>query len=305
MHMKKELKIGIIMVIVLGSVIWGVNFLKGKNFFSNTKRYFVIYDEVNGLLESNGVFIKGYKIGHVSEIGFSDKSMKKLRVTLAIESDIKIPVASKARIYSVDLLGTKAVELLFSQSEKNLNAGDTLIGDLEVSVVKQLEPYKTQAYRLLNSMDSLSSAILKVFNSNSIKNLRETFTNIKVTTDALANSADVIDGSFSNIESITKNLKENNKQINEILSNLKNFSDTLNKMRLQSSINKLNQTLAGTAEILDNLKKGKGSLGKLINNDSLYNALVKSISDLDTLTRDLKKNPGRYVHFSVFGKKTN
>ena len=224
------------MVIVLGSVIWGVNFLKGKNFFSNTKNYYVIYDEVNGLLESNGVFIKGYKVGHVGDIDFSDKTLKKLRVVLAISSDVKIPAESKARIYSVDLLGTKAVELLFSQNEKNLKPGDTLVGDIEISVVKQLEPYKTQAYKLLNSMDSLSSSISRIFNSNTVKNLHETFKNIKVTTEALAKSSDAIEGSFSNIEFITRNLKENNRQINEILKNLESFSDTLSKIKLQKSI---------------------------------------------------------------------
>ena len=301
--MKKELKIGIIMVITLGSVIWGVNFLKGKNFFSKTKRYYVIYEEVNGLLESNGVFIKGYKVGHISDIEFSDKTMTKLKVTVAINSDIKIPKGSKARIYSVDLLGNKAVELLFADTNKFLNPGDTLVGDIEISVVKQLEPYKAQAYRLLNSMDSLSNAVYRVFNYATIHNLKRTFENLKVTTDALANSTDVISSSFSHIESITKNLKENNKQISEILINLSNFSDTINKLKLQSSFNKLNQTLEASSEILTKVKNGYGTFGKLVANDSLYNALVRSISSIDSLAKDLKKNPNRYVHFSVFGKK--
>ena len=88
-----------------------------------------------------------------------------------------------------------------------------------------------------------------------------------------------------------------------ILGSLENFSDTLAQLKLQSSINELNLTLSGTSEILANLKKGHGTLGKLITNDSLYNTLVKSISDLDTLAKDLKKNPNRYVHFSIFGKR--
>lgn len=301
--MKKELKVGIIMVITLGIAIWGFNFLKGKNFFSKTKRYYAIYDEVSGLLESNGVFIKGYKVGHVSDIDFSDNTMKKLKVTLAINSDIKIPRGSKARIYSVDLLGNKAVELLFSDNNKYLRPGDSLIGDIEISVVKQLEPYKTQAYRLLNSMDSLSNAIYRVFNYATIHNLRQTFKNLKETTDALANSTDVIGETFSNIESITKNLKEHNRKINEILNNLNNFSDTIIKLKLQTSFNKLNQTIDATSEILTALKNGHGSLGKLIVNDSLYNSMVRSISSIDSLSRDLKKNPNRYVHFSIFGKK--
>ncbi len=298
--MKKELKIGVIIVLALGFVIWGVNFLKGKNFFSSTKNYYVIYDEVNGLLEANGVFIKGYKIGHVGSIGFSDKSMKKLRVILAIQSNVKIPKGSTARIYSVDLLGTKAVEILFSDNNNNLRGGDTLKSDIEISVAKQLEPYKVQAYHLLNSMDSLSNAILKIFDSEAIHNLRTTFKNARMTTEIIESSIDPIKTSFENIESMTQNLKENNKKVSVIIKNLETFSDTLSNLKLKSSVAELNQTLMETRKILVNINQGKGTLGKLITNDTLYLNLHKSLSDLDTLINDLKKNPKRYVHFSVF-----
>jgi phospholipid/cholesterol/gamma-HCH transport system substrate-binding protein len=298
--MKKELKIGIIMVIILGSVIWGVNFLKGKNVFSRTKNYVVIYDEVNSLLESNGVFVKGYKVGHVSDIRFTDKTLQKLTVIIAIERDIRIPRGSVAKIYSEDLMGTKAVELLFSHDKSFLDEGDTMVADIEVSVAKQLEPYKSQAYRLLSSMDSLSNAILNVFNSATVKNLHETFQNINISTESLALSSNAIENTLINLESITKNLRDNNNKINSIISNLNKFSDTLSTVSLQNSVRRLDETLTSTAAIIENLKKGHGSLGKVINNDSLYNSLNKSIADLDSLILDLNKNPKKYVHFSVF-----
>jgi phospholipid/cholesterol/gamma-HCH transport system substrate-binding protein len=281
-------------------VIWGVNFLKGKNVFSRTKNYVVIYDEVNSLLESNGVFVKGYKVGHVSDIRFTDKTLQKLTVILAIERDIRIPRGSVAKIYSEDLMGTKAVELLFSHDKRFLNEGDTMVADIEVSVAKQLEPYKSQAYRLLSSMDSLSNAILNVFNSATVKNLHETFQNINISTESLALSSNAIENTLINLESITKNLRDNNNKINSIISNLNKFSDTLSTVSLQNSVRKLDETLTSTAAIIENLKKGHGSLGKVINNDSLYNSLNKSIADLDSLILDLNKNPKKYVHFSVF-----
>jgi phospholipid/cholesterol/gamma-HCH transport system substrate-binding protein len=301
--MRKEIRIGIIMILALGSVIWGVNFLKGRNFFSNTKQYIVMYGEVSGLLESNGVFIKGYKVGHVSDIKFSDRTMKHLRVSLAIESDIKLPKNSIARIVSVDLMGTKAVDLIFSDSTRYLSAGDTLIGDIEISVTKQLEPYKLQAYNLLNSMDSLSTSVHRVFNPATIKNLQEIIKNIRITSQVISTSLDNITTSLNNIELITKNLKDNNKRLTSILKNLDLLTDSLAQLRLNTSVNKLETLLDETTDMLEEVKKGKGTLGKLITNDTLYTNLNRSVLNLDTLVRDIKDNPDRYVNFSIFGKR--
>jgi len=299
--MRKELKIGLIMIIAIGSVIWGVNFLKGKNFFSNTRRYYVIYDDINGLVEANGVFIKGYKVGHVSEIDFSDKTLTKLKVILAIESDILIPEGSKARIYSIDLLSNKAVELIFSNSKHYLKAGDTLVSDMEISVAKQLEPYKIQLYHLLSSSDSLSNSILKIFNAPTISNLRTIFNNLKVTSNALALNSDYLTASFDNIESITQNFKDNNKRINKIVKNLDILADSLSHLQIGNSISKLNQTLDETQKILTNLQAGQGTLGKILINDSLYFSFMKSVADMDSLINDIKANPNRYINVSLFG----
>jgi phospholipid/cholesterol/gamma-HCH transport system substrate-binding protein len=301
--MKKEIKIGIIMALSLGTMIWGINYLKGKNFFSNTRGYSVFYNDVSGLKEANGVFIKGYKVGHVGNIEFSDKTLKKLHVVLAIEKDILIPKGTHARIYSVDLMGTKAVELIYAENDLYMNQGDTLRGEVEISVSQQIEPYKLQFYNLLNSMDSLSNAILKVFNSATIKNLHASIKSITETSESIGSSSEYIKTLFENIASISENLKENNRKINNIIRNLDVFSDSLSHLNLNVSINKLNISIDETNLLLSNLKKGQGTLGKLITNDSLYYSLGKSISNLDSLVTDLKKNPKRYVQFSVFGKK--
>ncbi len=301
--MKKEIKIGIIMALAIGAMIWGVNYLKGKNFFSNKRNYSVIYNDVSGLKEANGVFIKGYKVGHVSNIEFSDKTLKKLHVQLAIEKDILVPKGSLARIYSVDLMGTKAVELIFSSNDLYMNVGDTLRGDVEISVAQQIEPYKLQFYNLLNSMDSLSNTIMRVFNSATIKNLHASIKSVMETTEAIESSSEYIKASFENIASVTENLKENNRKLNELIRNMDSFSDSLVHLNLHASVNKLNEAIDETNLLLSNLKKGKGTLGKLITNDSLYYSLDKSFSHLDSLVTDLKRNPKRYVQFSVFGKK--
>jgi phospholipid/cholesterol/gamma-HCH transport system substrate-binding protein len=301
--MKKEVKVGIIMVIVLSVVIWGFNFLKGKNFFSNKKKYYVIYNDISGLTESNGLYVKGYKVGHVGEIEFTDKSLTKIKVCLAIESDIQIPEGTVARIYTMDLIGNKAVELKFSNKSKILKENEFLIGDVEVSVAEQLEPYKAQAYSLFKSIDSLSTSVNRIFDPATVKNYREIVRNVRYTTDAMASSSYLLTVSFQNIQDITANIRNSNQKINHILNNVDAISDSISQMQLKTTLNKLNQSIDETNVIIANLKNGQGTLGKLLTNDTLYYNLNRSVVNVDSLVEDLKQNPKKYLNFSVFGSK--
>jgi len=300
---KKEIRIGFILVLTLAALIWGLNFLKGKNFFSRTKSYVVIYDDVSGLLKSDGVYVKGYKVGNVQSLSFTDSTLRKLTVVLAIKNNILVPKNTIAQIYSLDLIGNKAVQLYFSNEKKYLAEGDSLQGDIEISVAKQIAPYKLQAYNLLKDLDSLSEAVLRVFNPVTSNSLKEIIKNLHTATSVIVNSSDNINSTFENIETVTRNLRENNKRISEILKNLKTASDTLSQVKLLTSINKLNQTLDETHYIVSSIKNGSGTLGKLLKSDTLYNNLNKTSVDLDSLINDLKGHPDKYIRFSVFGSK--
>ncbi len=299
--MKKEIKVGIILVITLGALIWGLNFLKGNNYFSRTKSYVVIYNDVSGLLKSDGVYVKGYKVGNVESIGFTDSTLQRLIVVLAIKKNILIPKHTIARIYSLDIIGNKGVELVFSKDKNYLNENDSLIGDIEVSVAKQIEPYKIQAYNLLKDLDSLSEAVLRVFNPVTSANIKEIVKNLKTTTNLIVDNSDHINTTIENIESISQNLKDNNKNISAIIQNMKTSSDSLSQVKLQTTINKLNQTLDETQYIVSTIKNGNGTISKLIKSDTLFNSLNKTSNDLDSLVNDLKKHPKRYINISLFG----
>jgi len=240
-------------------------------------------------------------VGHVRDINFVDKSLKKIKVTLAIDKNIQIPLGSIARIYSLDLIGNKAIELKFSKNVTFCVEGETLYGDLEITLSQQLEPYKIQTYNLLKSADSLSNSIIPVFNVESVNNLKQTLYNIKTTTDEIAKSSLYINYSFQNIEAITHNLADNNKRINKILLNMEQISDSLSRLKIQQSFDKLDNTLDEANEIIVKIKSGQGSIGKLLSNDTLYKNLNSAAANLDTLVKDLKNNPKKYLQFSVFG----
>jgi phospholipid/cholesterol/gamma-HCH transport system substrate-binding protein len=300
---KREIKIGLIMFATLGSLIWGINFLKGKNFFSNTKDYIVIYEDVSGLLESNGVYIKGYKVGHVSSISFSDSSFAHLKVVLSIKKTINIPKNTIARIYNLDLIGNKAVELNFSRSNEFCKENDTIIGEVETTIAKMLEPYKVQAYKLLNSMDSVSNAIYKVFDKQTIQNMKETFRNLRVSSEILASSSENIALTLENVRAISANLRDNNKQVNKIVSNFVDISDSIKEIRIEPRLMLLDSMLTESRSLIHDIKGGSGTVSRLLYQDSLYNSLLQTTNDLDSFINSVKENPKNYLHFSVFGKK--
>ncbi|MGC8824408.1 MAG: MlaD family protein [Bacteroidales bacterium] len=301
--MKQEVKIGLIMIFTLGILIWGVNFLKGKNFFSRTYNYVVIYDDVSGLLESNGVYIKGYKVGNVHSIAFSDSTLTSLRVILSIDKDVRIPVGTRARIYNLDLIGTKAVELIFSKSKETYKPNDTIIGEVEITFAKQLEPYKVQAYNLLNSLDSLTHAILRIFDPTTSSRIRQTIKNIETLTAGMVDNLDNTSKSIENVKLFTQNLKDNNARINTTISQLQSFSAGLSQLQLKQTLNQLDTVLAQTQSLLLAMQSGQGTFSRLLYSDSLYQNLQQTVLQLDSLLLDIKAQPHRYMHFSLFGRK--
>ena len=319
---KREIKVGILVVISLAFFYWGFNFLKGRNYFSSSRVFYAVYSQVNGLVEANPVVINGLKVGEVRSISFMDNKGRVL-VTFSVENDIKIGRNSIARIYNSDFLGSKAIEIILhdsiSKKYKYIYAenGDTLLSGIQASISEevsaQMLPLKKKAERLMASLDSVISVIQYVFNESTRENLMRSFESIKFTIKNLEHATYNIDTLvstqrfrlsviFANIESITTNFKNNNSKLTNVINNFSNISDSLSKVRIVTTINKANNVLENFSEITKKIDNGEGSLGLLINNDSLYNDLNKSSKELNLLLKDLRLNPHRYVHVSVFGR---
>jgi phospholipid/cholesterol/gamma-HCH transport system substrate-binding protein len=227
------------------------------------------------------------------------------------ERDLKIPNNTVASIFSDGLLGTKAINLLFGDSKVMAESGDTLLPDLQSSiteeVTKQVLPIKEKAEKLIVTVDSLIQSITLIFSTKSKNNLQHTLENMdNISSDF---SGIVVDQKVrlrnisSNIESISKNLKDNNEALTGVIRNMKSITDSIAAANLVQTINQTNMAIKQTSEVLAKINSGKGSMGMLLNNDSLYNNLEASSKNLDRLLEDMRLHPNRYVHFSVFGKK--
>lgn len=311
MTIKKEVKIGGIVVIAVFLFVYGLNFLKGKNIFTARTHYYVTYKNVGGLTESNPVYFNGFVVGKVNKIFFAPDMKGGIIVDFVLrENDLKIPKNTIARIFSDGLLGTKAIALDFGNAPEFAESGDTLLPNLENSLSaqmsEQLMPVKDKAESLILRADSLIAVITKLFSPGVNDNLRHSIENVNSITlnvnGMVAEQRKRLDAITANIESISKNLKDNNENLTKIMSNFKNISDSIAKANLTQTLNNANIAVKQTAEIMEKINNGKGSLGLLVNNDSLYKHLDMASKDLDRLLVDLKEHPKRYVHISVFGK---
>lgn len=320
MKISKEFKIGIVVTCAIGLFIWGFNFLKGVELFSQKYELYAVYPKIDGLIEANPLLVNGFKVGQINKISLiKDRNgIYSVLVKFLLTEDIQIPKHSIAKAVSSDLLGSKAVEIIYSDEMEFMKSGDTLIAEteegLKTSVSKQLAPLQKKIEGLLSSVDSVMTIVEVVLNAKTRENLSKSFESIKLAIQSLEQTAykldDLMASEKAKISSILTKLNglagmlENNTgKIDNIIGNFSTLSDSLAKSNLKSAITEADKTLRELNKLVTQINAGQGTLGKLAKNDSLYNNLNKASEDLDKLMQDLRINPERYIHISVFGKR--
>ncbi len=307
--------IGATFIAAIVIFIWGYNFLKGKDLFREQMVLHVRYHNVSGLVTANPILLNGMQIGQVSSVKFTPDYSGDIMVGLLINKPFPIPVDTKARIINATLLGDKSVELVLGKSKKMVQNNDTLEGSVEVNLKEQvnaaLAPIKARAEQILTNADSLISALndaLGRHGDNSLKasmqDLQGTFHNLNATTttlnDMMKANQKKIGHIISNVDSLSVTLSDNRQDIGEIVKNLKAVSDTLSKSNFRETIASANRTLDELHRMIKKLNEGKGTAGAIMNNDSLYFQVNRTILQLDKLLKDIRQNPHRYLKFSVF-----
>lgn len=308
----REAKIGAVVAVAIFLLVYGLNFLKGKNIFTNRTHFYAIYDNVDGLTEANPVFINGFIVGQVNKIFFHPDNSGRMIVEMSLkENDLAIPKNTIARVFANGLLGTQAINLVLGDAKMYAESGDTLAGDVKSKMLDdigdQVLPIKNKAEKLIVTIDSLVAGLNAVLNeggSNNLKNALQNLSSVTAKADGLLSEEKIrLDHILANVESISSNLKSGNKDLATILKNFNSISDSLAKANIATTINNANSAIKNVDLIAAKINSGKGSLGLLVNNDSLYNNLTSASKNLDKLIIDLNQHPGRYVHLSVFGKK--
>jgi phospholipid/cholesterol/gamma-HCH transport system substrate-binding protein len=300
--LKKELKVGVLAIVAIGLLIFGYNFLKGNNVFNSSRVFYAVYDNVEGLSPSAPVSINGYQVGTVTDIQFIKTGQ--LLVTMNINSDFNFSEASIAQIYGGGLIGGKSMQIeLDNTSTEAAKSGDTLQSSVEEGLIElvneKLTPLKDKISNAVVEVDTLLSSINYVFDVNTRNNLRNSIKNLNETLTSLNHSAVKIEGVLN---SNTDNINSTIENFRYTSDNLSKMSDTLSKIEFNRLVQNANETMLNLKEISNGLKDGNGSLGKFINDDKMYINLENATRELEELLGDIKLNPKRYVHFSIFGK---
>lgn len=315
MKYSRELVVGLMFILALAVFIWGYNFLKGMDVFTKEKVIYGVYDKVGGLVKSNPVSINGLKIGRVKDLYFEQNLSGNIIVEMAISSDFPIPRNSVAKIFSSDLMGSKAIEIILGNAGEYINNGDTLFTGIEAGIKeevnRQVQPLKRKAENLIISIDSMVTAIQSIFNENARENLISSFASIENTFSNLQHATYKIDTFLLternhlskiiyNIEVVTDGLMENKANIDRTLQNLAVISDSLAAAEIPASFAKARQSLEELSDILAKVNNAEGSLGLLLNDKKLYDQLNETTLSLKALVDEIKANPKKFVKFSVF-----
>ncbi len=318
MKLTKEVKVGIVAAIAIGFFIYGFNFLKGKDLFSHQRKFYAVYSNIDGLVEANPLMVNGYKVGLIGDIEMATDTSNRIIITLLLDKDLKVPQNSIARVVSSDFLGSKAVELIMGDATEYAEDGDTLFSaqedNLKQSVNKAIAPLQKKAEGLIASLDSVMVVVQQVFNAQARQNLTKSFESIKLALTSLETTSYRLDtlviseklkisSILTKINVLATTLASNSDKLGNVINNFSSISDSLAKANITSAINNADIALTQASGIMTKINKGEGTMGMLINNDSLYRKLDKSAADLDKLLIDLRINPERYVRVSVFGRK--
>lgn len=289
----RELWIGLLGIASIVIVYLLINFFKGINIFSNGEKYYVRFSNIGEIVNTSPIFINGYKVGHVSNVIYNFENPDEVYVEMLLDSQLQMPEGSVALI-NTKMLGSSTISLAFGKSTTMIHPGDTIEGRMNTGAMDEAAEMIPQITAMLPKLDS----ILVSLNST------------------LANPA--INSSVDNIGELTAELNTTAKLLNNVLANdipaatgkLVEIEDDLLKMSSQLSevdynklIGSLEASLTNIQNITAALNNGEGTAGMLLKDSTLYNKLNNTTEAATLLLEDLKQNPKRYVHFSIFGRK--
>lgn len=300
--MNKELKVGLFVALALVLLYFGVDYLKGRDFFETTNKYYAIYDNVDQLQKANPVLVNGFAVGRVSNIRIMQERQNKVLVELDIDSDVVLGDSTRA-ILDSDFLGTKSILLVIGRVTTPKRPKDTIRAEVAKSMLQTIsstaEPVadnlQTTMRKLNTVLDNLAT------NSQSLDTI---FRKLRATPDKLNTT---LTNSNAKIDELTATLKITTEHLNQTLVDLKPtirnfqvFSDSLKRIELNKTLVKTQQTMATLNETVSKLSKHDNTAGRLLNEDSLYVNLNKLLRSLDTLAANFNDNPSHFL--SPLGK---
>ena len=303
MKVSREIKTAVLVIISIILFIWGYSFLKGKNLFDNSNKLFVVYENVAGLATSAPVTLNGLTIGKVNSITINPDG--KLLVELHITTDFPISKSSIAEIYDSGLVGGRQIAIKPNLLDKNYTvSGDYLQASSKLgltdALAQQLEPLQAKIQELLVNADAMFTNVNDILDTQTRQNLKNSIASLNTTLSEFSVASKNINELLVENKSKFNNTLKN---VDKVTGNFAILSDSLAKVNLGQTVKNLEKTLAKVDKIMAELEQGKGTMGKLIKDETMYTNFAKTSKELELLLQDVRLHPTRYVNVSLFGKK--
>lgn len=305
--MRKEVRIGIFAVVMIAVLYWGINFIKGTDLVRGTHTYYALYDQVSGLQTSAPIVVQGFQVGVIKSMDFDPEKSSQITLELSVKAKFRIPRDSRARIFSDGLLGGKAIAIELGSSTSYLEQGDTLHSGIEPGLLdvagSELEDIKQQVGVLIAQTTRALEGVntLLELNTASLTTTLENVASISGTLDGVvARQGANVEAILRNINALTASLGASVPKLDRAMGNVEAMTDTLRRANLSGTIQSLSSSLAQLDVLIAGLNRGQGTAGKLLTDQALYDSLAEASANLSALLEDLKANPKRYLHFSLF-----
>ena len=293
--LNNEVKIGIAVVFAIAVLYFGINFLKGINIFTPHTTLYVQYNSVDGIVKTSHVLINGYQVGHVSDIVFDYTKEAPITLELTVDRKLVVPKGTIAEVYETGMLGDKAIRLRLGKSNELCHKGDTIEGIITGGVLAQaMESLLPPIQNMIPNIDSTVRALRAVVESEHVENI-------------LANADDAVkslkDASGKLDAMMSTDIKPFMADAKNVAAKLDKVATDVSEADLKKTLSELEAAIANVKLATAKLSSTDNTLGLLLNDRKLYNDVDSILINGNALVVDLKQNPKRYVHFSVFGSK--
>ncbi|MBQ7812233.1 MAG: MCE family protein [Bacteroidales bacterium] len=299
----KELKIGIFVVTVLVASFFLINYLRGEDIFNKEIELVSRYDNVEGLVASAPVYIKGYKAGKVAEVVY-EQATDDFKVTCSISKEFRIPADSKMTIYSVDIMGGKGIRIDLGDDTQLVADGAYLEPSFAAGLMDGLEdslgPLLAKVGNTLDSLSVTVSSVNRMLSDENQASIARTLKHLELTMADVRGVAATVNGKSEELNAFVDNLAELSSKlggtVDRVDTALAGISDVV------SSIDE--DDIAGVVssfkELLENMNDPDGTIGKLFVDNSMYDSIDSLLNDIDSLVRKIEENPKKYIRISIF-----
>lgn len=299
----KAFTIGLSVIVAIVIVYFGIEYLKGNNIFKPANYYYTSYNNIAGLAQSAPVTLNGYKVGLVRDIEIDYSAPGKVKVELSLDKGLTLPEGTEAML-STDMLGTSTVELILGSGKSTIEIGSTIPGrqadGLMSKVTDDILPAVGQIMPKIDSLlTSLNQIAANPAINSSLDHINTAMANIESSSQQLSTAMKSMPSVASNAQTTMSNVRHMSESLTAIANDLSVVAGKLKELPIEQTMDNVYQTSQTLKELMAQLNDKNSTLGKMLNDPTLYNNLSRASSSLDSLLIDVKKNPKRYISIKL------